>query len=185
MMLSSIDPVTNGARLREIDVRRFLVKPVAHSELHAGVVSILGPSHSSRHKSAIRTPKPRLRDGIRVLVAEDKPVNQKVVSHRLERQGCTLRIVEDGLQAVRALESEAFDVVLMDVHMPGMSGLEAARIIRAREAGTDRRTPILAFTADALQKDRDRCIEAGMDDYLSKPVKSAELLEKLVTLTKS
>jgi two-component system, sensor histidine kinase and response regulator len=184
MMLSSIDLMTNAARLREIGVQLFLVKPVAHSELHAGLMSILRPGHSSRHKSAIRTPKPRLRDGIRVLVAEDNLVNQKVVSRMLEREGCTVRTVEDGLQAVRALESEAFDIVLMDIHMPGMSGLEAARIIRSREAGTEGRTPILAFTADALQKDRDRCIDAGMDDYLSKPIKSAELLEKLVTLTK-
>jgi CheY-like chemotaxis protein len=126
-----------------------------------------------------------LRDGIRVLVAEDNLVNQKFVSRVLERQGCAVRTVEDGFQAVRALESEAFDIVMMDVHMPRMSGLEAARIIRSREAAMGRHTPILAFTADVLQSDRDRCLGAGMDDYIPKPVKSADLIKKLATLTEA
>jgi len=183
MMLSSVDPMSILARLREIGVERFLVKPVASTELHAAVISTLRPGHSvpgQRGMSATQSP---LRAGIRVLLAEDNPSNQKVVSGVLERQGCKVRIVEDGLQAVRALESEAFDVVMMDVHMPRMSGLEAARIIRSREAGTDGHTPILAITASALPDDHERCVAAGMDDYLSKPVKSKDLLEKVGALT--
>jgi PAS domain S-box-containing protein len=111
-----------------------------------------------------------------LLVAEDNPVNQALVKALLERIGCTCRVVADGAEAVTAAQEERFDLILMDCQMPGVDGLEATRRIRAWEAseGGDR-LPIIALTADALRDARERCLEAGMDAFLSKPIRQAEL----------
>jgi CheY-like chemotaxis protein len=112
---------------------------------------------------------------LRVLVAEDNPVNQRVIVRLLEKYGHAVTVTGDGRQALAALDREAFDVVLMDVQMPEMDGFEATKAVRDREAGGPRRTPIVAMTAHAMKGDRERCLAAGMDDYVSKPVQRSEL----------
>jgi signal transduction histidine kinase/ActR/RegA family two-component response regulator len=119
----------------------------------------------------------RAAPGLRILVAEDNPINQKVIARMLETEGHRVTVAADGRQALEFIEREPFDLILMDVQMPGMSGLEAARRIRERERATGGRIPIIALTASAMKGDRERCLEAGMDDYLSKPVRPAALQE--------
>ncbi len=113
----------------------------------------------------------------RVLLAEDGPFNQEVAVSLLEERGHTVVVVENGKEALAALEKEAFDLVLMDVQMPKMDGLEATVAIREKEKATGAHIPIIAMTAHAMMGDRERCLEAGMDDYLSKPFRSKQLYE--------
>ncbi len=115
----------------------------------------------------------------RVLVAEDNAVNQRVAAGLLQNLGHAVLVVADGRAALAALERERFDLVLMDVQMPGMDGLEAAAELRRREQGTGRRMPVIALTAHAMKGDRERCVAAGMDGYLSKPVQVEELRKVL------
>jgi CheY-like chemotaxis protein len=118
-----------------------------------------------------------------VLLTEDHPVNQKVATEILRREGCRIQVAEDGVEAVRLWAAGHFDVVLMDMQMPLMSGLDAAREIRRREAGGPRRTPIVALTASAMTSDRERCLAAGMDDFVAKPIRAQELLDVVAHCT--
>ena len=118
-------------------------------------------------------------NALRILVAEDNPINQKVVVRMLEKRGHHVKVVADGREAVAAIERERFDAVLMDLQMPHLNGFEATCHIRAREATTGDHVPILAMTAHALKGDRERCLEAGMDGYISKPVQADELFRAL------
>jgi len=113
-----------------------------------------------------------------VLLAEDNRINQKVMVRMLDRLGYEVEIAETGLAAVEMLERRPYDLVFMDCRMPVMDGYEATRIIRRREDGAAR-TPVIALTASALGEDRRKCIEAGMDDYLTKPIHRAEIAESL------
>jgi CheY-like chemotaxis protein len=112
----------------------------------------------------------------RILLAEDNGVNQLLARRILEKHGFHVTVVANGKQAVASLEQTDFDLVLMDVQMPTMGGFEAAGLIRANEARRRRRVPIVAMTAHALKGDRERCIDAGMDDYVSKPIDAAVLI---------
>jgi len=123
---------------------------------------------------ATQPPSPR-EAGLNILVAEDNAVNQLVMACLLKKRGHKVTIVPDGRKAIDAVAANAFDVVFMDVQMPELDGLEATREIRRREAGTRRRVPIVALTAHATQSDMDRCLETGMDRYLTKPVDAKEL----------
>jgi signal transduction histidine kinase/CheY-like chemotaxis protein len=114
-----------------------------------------------------------------VLVVEDSPVNRIVAGRVLERAGFRAQLVDDALQALEALDAQHFDAVLMDCQMPGMDGYEATRELRRRESGGGRRTPVIAMTAHAMTGDRERCLAAGMDDYVAKPVRSRTLVEVL------
>jgi CheY-like chemotaxis protein len=118
----------------------------------------------------------RLARSLRVLVVEDTSFNQTLIRRLLHRWGHRAAIAPNGRQAVDLLSTQSFDLVLMDVLMPEMNGFEATRAIRARERGTGRSIPIVAMTARAMQGDRERCLEAGMDDYISKPITPDELL---------
>src|SRR5207253_7144292 len=111
----------------------------------------------------------------RILLAEDGPVNQMVVSAMLEKLGCRVDIVGDGEAACSAVAGARYDLVFMDCHMPVLDGLEATRRIRAQASPGAARTPIVALTADALAGDRERCLDAGLDDYMTQPVSSAQL----------
>ncbi len=122
---------------------------------------------------------------LRVLTAEDNVVNQRLIARLLQKWGHEVTIVGTGDEAVRAVEHDAFDLVLMDVQMPGMDGFEATRTIRAREAAVGRRLTILAITAHAMKGDRERCLEAGMDGYLSKPINAAELRQHVQYLPRT
>jgi len=121
--------------------------------------------------------------GLRVLVAEDNDINQLIARRLLEDLGCTVEVVADGAEAVRATLATRPDIVLMDVSMPRMTGLEATNAIRRREAALDRRTPIVAMTAHAMEEHRERCLEAGMDDRLAKPFRPEDLAETLARWT--
>lgn len=116
---------------------------------------------------------------LRILLAEDNIVNQKLAHGVLSRQGHDVTIANDGGEAIDALEREQFDVVLMDVQMPGMDGFEATKAIRLAEKSTGKRQPIIAMTAHAMAGDRELCLEAGMDEYVSKPIRVNELMDKL------
>jgi signal transduction histidine kinase/ligand-binding sensor domain-containing protein/CheY-like chemotaxis protein/HPt (histidine-containing phosphotransfer) domain-containing protein len=122
---------------------------------------------------------------LRILVAEDHPVNQRLAVGLLEKRGHSIRVVATGREALEALDRESFDLILMDVQMPEMDGLEATRSIRAREEGTGRRVPIVAMTAHAMKGDRERCLESGMDAYLAKPLRSQDLFDTLARLAPS
>lgn len=114
-----------------------------------------------------------------ILVVEDHPINQKLMTRLLEIHGFRVVIADNGRQALELFARELFDLVLMDMQMPDMDGLEATRRIREQEEGTGRRIPIIALTANAFPGDRERCLDAGMDGYLSKPVRSDDLLALL------
>lgn len=121
-------------------------------------------------------PTPR---ALRILLVEDNPVNQKVASRLLEKQGHTVVTAENGRVALEALDNVEFDIVLMDIAMPEMDGFEATAAIRLREQGTGRHLPIVALTAHAMKGDRERCLDAGMDGYVTKPVDLQVLLQAL------
>jgi CheY-like chemotaxis protein len=119
--------------------------------------------------------------GLRVLLAEDNPVNQKFAIRAIEKNGHSVIVANNGREAVDVWRHGTFDVVLMDVQMPDMDGLQATATIREleREGGTETRTPIIAMTANAMKGDRERCLEAGMDGYVSKPVKQQTLFAEI------
>jgi PAS domain S-box-containing protein len=121
---------------------------------------------------------------LRVLLAEDNPVNQRLTERLLQKRGHAVVLAADGREAIDTVARDAFDVVLMDVQMPGMNGFEATAAIRASEQGTGKRTPIVAITAHVLNGDRERCLEAGMDAYISKPVRAYELYAAVETLAR-
>jgi CheY-like chemotaxis protein len=118
-----------------------------------------------------------------VLLAEDNAVNQRLTVRLLEKRGHTVTVVQDGSEALAALQRQMFDVILMDIQMPHMDGLEATQAIRAREQDTATRVPIVAMTAHAMQGDRERCLAAGMDGYVTKPLRPTELFEVIASLT--
>ena len=123
------------------------------------------------------------RGGLRILLAEDNLVNQRLALRLLEKRGHSLTIANNGREALESLEKDAFDVVLMDVQMPVMDGFEATAAIREKERGTGKHQPIIAMTAHAMNGDRERCLAAGMDGYVSKPIQPQELFEAIETLT--
>jgi CheY-like chemotaxis protein len=116
---------------------------------------------------------------LRILVAEDNAVNQKLVTRLLEKRGHRVRVVANGLEAVNTLKEGGFDLVLMDMQMPEMDGFEATAAVRKEEGHSDLHIPIIALTAHAMKGDRERCLAAGMDGYISKPIRAAELDEVL------
>ena len=113
--------------------------------------------------------------GLRVLLAEDNPYNQAVMEELLPRWGHTLRVAPDGRAALAALEQDHFDVMLLDIHMPELDGFQVVATLRRREGGVGRHLPVIALTARSADGERERCLRAGMDDYLAKPVRAAEL----------
>jgi CheY-like chemotaxis protein len=122
------------------------------------------------------------KSALRVLLAEDSPTNQLIAKFNLEKAGYVVEVVDDGKKAVQALEEGSFDLVLMDVFMPEMDGLEATRAIRQREKGSGRRVPIVAMTGTDTQEHRAKCLEAGMDGFVSKPVTADEFHKVLASL---
>jgi PAS domain S-box-containing protein len=164
-----------------------LLKPIKQSELlDAIVTAFAAPEAPARRRRTKVSRRPRRPARVlRVLVAEDNPTNQKLVSALLEQQGHTVAIVSNGRVAVERATQEPFDLILMDVQMPEMSGLEAAMAIREAERGTGRHVAIVALTARAMAGDREQCLAAGMDAYVSKPVRSDELLSAIETMTVS
>jgi len=158
-------------------------KPVKEARLLECAAAVLAQSRARSPASVPAAPQERIVPAVsgkcRVLVAEDNITNQKVALGILRKLGCSADAVANGLEAVKLLESVPYDVVFMDVQMPEMDGLEATAVIRAREKSSGRRTPIIAMTAHAFAADRELCLAAGMDDYISKPVSPEVLAGKL------
>jgi len=184
VMLTSAGQRGDAARCRELGVAVYLTKPVGQSELFDAIARVLG-SGESRSKPAALITRHSLREGKRklnVLLAEDNAVNQKLAARVLEKHGHQVTVTANGREALAALDRENFDVVLMDVQMPEMDGFEATAAIREREKRTGRHLPIIAMTAHAMQSDRERCLAAGMDGYIAKPIKGQELTDLLERL---
>ena len=160
-------------------VNGFLVKPVGQQALLESIRRVIGLRvYNDRAPAAPSITPMRAAHRLRVLVAEDNPVNQKLAQHLLERRGHTPVVVGNGREAVELIRRDGFDLVLMDLQMPEMDGFEATAAIRARERQQHApRVPIVALTAHAMQGDRRRCLDADMDGYVAKPIKPVELFE--------
>jgi two-component system sensor histidine kinase/response regulator len=178
MMLSSAGQRGDGARCREIGVSAYLTKPVRQTELLDAILTALGTRPAQRLPSSLvtrhslREDRPRLQ----ILLVEDNAVNQLLALRLLEKQGHAVTIATNGKKALEALKKESFDLVLMDIQMPEMNGWEATKAIREYEKAAGEHIPIVAMTAHAMKGDKERCIAAGMDYYLSKPILIPELL---------
>jgi len=159
-----------------------LTKPVKHSDLLDMILTIGGGA--SPRRTADRPVAPPVLRPLRVLLAEDNAVNQKVATGIIADQGHQIMVVNNGREAVAAVTHEGFDVVLMDVQMPVMSGVEATGAIREAERQTSRHVPIVAMTAHAMKGDRERFLAAGMDDYVSKPLRAEEVLAAIARATR-
>jgi PAS domain S-box-containing protein len=181
IMLTSAGKVGDGARCRELGVSGYLMKPAKKSDLWDAIMIALGnPPNDGKERELITQHSLREnRRSLRVLVAEDSPVNLKLIVRLLEKRGHTVESTGSGRQVLRALERRPFDLILMDVQMPEMDGLEATAAIREREGATGEHIPIVAMTAHAMKGDRERCLDAGMDAYVSKPVRAGELFETI------
>src|ERR1700730_12157538 len=179
LMLSSIHGAEDVARSRELGLSSYLIKPVRRSALLTAITESLVGSSAPHEETVSLIAQPARGKPLKVLVAEDNAVHRQLASSILQRAGHNAILVTNGREAVEAMERERFDVVLMDVQMPVMSGFEATRLIRELEAGSGRRTPIIAVTAHAMKGDREACFEAGMDGFAPKPIHSARLLEML------
>lgn len=179
VMLTSSGERGDAARCLKLGVAAYLLKPVKQTELLFAISRVLKgprtdqapPALITRH--SIRESKRRLS----ILLAEDNAVNQKLATKMLERMGHTVTVAGDGVKALQVLEKERFDLVLMDVQMPEMDGLEATRTQRRREKATGTHIPIIAMTAYAMKGDKEKCLESGMDGYISKPISAQELYE--------
>jgi len=157
-------------------------KPIRESALFDAIERALGSAAGGAPPQRVAPPPaaPVGHRSLHILLIEDNAVNQVVTRRLLEREGHTMVVADNGLRGLEALSRETFDAILMDVQMPGMDGIETTRAIRSREpAAGGRRTPIVAFTAHAMKEDRERCLAAGMDAYLAKPVETSEMLEAL------
>jgi two-component system sensor histidine kinase/response regulator len=190
IMLTSGSYPGDVARSRELGAEAYLIKPVRRSDLLATILRILAvhppvarPVSTWRQSvGSLRRELMPASTGLHILVAEDNVINQKYAIGVLEKEGFTSVVVGNGKAAIAALESQSFDLVLMDVQMPEMDGFEATSAIRAREKFSGGRTPIIAVTAHAMSGDRDKCLAAGMDAYISKPIRSAELIDAIAAL---
>ncbi len=198
IMLTSAGQRGDAARCRELGVAAYLTKPVAQSELFECIVRVLSTSGS---RSAELITRYTLREGsmpgtgsaapitqhplrgekrkLHVLLAEDNAVNQMLATRLLEKHGHRVTVTTNGCEALAALDHTQFDVILMDVQMPEMDGFEATAAIRVREQNTGKHLPIIAMTAHAMRGDEERCLAAGMDGYIAKPIKVRELIELL------
>jgi CheY-like chemotaxis protein/HPt (histidine-containing phosphotransfer) domain-containing protein len=165
-----------AARARDAGVAAILAKPVKHSELLDTLLNLVSPgSRTTQRPRAAVAARPDARP-LRILVAEDNAVNQRLTARLLEKRGHEVVLAGSGQEALAALEREPVDVILMDVRMPRMDGLEATAAIRTRERSTGAHVPIVALTADAMRGDRERCLAAGMDAYVTKPIRGSELM---------
>ncbi len=184
ILLMPADRLSFEVQDRESSTLICLTKPVKHSELLEAVKAAIGVRENA-HRPRAAVDRNAGRPRLQVLLAEDGPVNQEVAAGLLELRGHQVQVVQNGQEALQALQQGAFDVVLMDVEMPVMDGIEATSAIRESEKGTDRRTPIIALTAHAIQGFEDRCRAAGMDAYISKPLQPEALYQTLESVVET
>jgi signal transduction histidine kinase/CheY-like chemotaxis protein len=180
MMLTSVDLARDIARCDELGIAWYLLKPVKQSDLLKTILRALRDNGPSKSPAAVPA-----RGGAsacpaqRILLVEDSPVNQKLAVAILTRKGHDVVVANNGREGLNAFKSRSFDLILMDIQMPEMDGLEATRAIRAAEKPEDTPIPIIAMTAHAMKGDRERCLEAGMDAFLTKPIHAKKLLEAI------
>jgi signal transduction histidine kinase/DNA-binding response OmpR family regulator len=189
VLLTSAGKAGDAARCRELDMSSYLTKPVRRSELRAVVGRVLSGRLAAKAalQAAAQAPPPSGRDeevkqqrfsqslaGLRILLAEDNAINQRLAVQFLEKRGCQVTVAGNGKIAVEAVRKEEFSLVLMDAEMPEMDGLQATAAIRQWEQETGGHIPIVAMTASAMEGDRERCLNAGMDGYIAKPIRLTE-----------
>ena len=186
ILLTSASRPSDAARCRELGISDYLSKPTKQSELFDAIVTAMADHGRKRERyessSAFLQASER---SLRVLLAEDNPVNQTLAMRILERLGHKVQVVNNGREALGRSQAEEFDLILMDVQMPEMDGLEATTAIRDAEAATGKHVPIVAMTAHAMKGDREKCLSAGMDGYLSKPIRIDELKQAMSEVKKT
>ena len=179
MMLSSAGFRGDAARCRKLGVSAYLTKPVKQSYLLDAIMMALGTAPQKRAAPPLitRFSLQKARQTFSILLAEDNIINQKVAVRILENHGHTVKVANNGVEVLSALEKASFDCILMDVQMPQMDGFQATAMIRKKEKETGQHIPIIAMTAHAMKGDREKCLESGMDDYIAKPLKPHEILK--------
>ena len=176
MMLTSAGHVGDAARCRALGISAYLMKPIRQRELLEAICEVLKTKSRARDVALLtRYTLQEEKRHYRILLAEDNGVNQTLAVRLLEKRGYVVSVAGDGLAAVEALKNGEYDLVLMDIQMPGMDGFEATAAIRAREKINGGRIPIVAMTAHAIKGDEEKCLAAGMDGYVSKPIQTVEL----------
>jgi PAS domain S-box-containing protein len=177
ILLTSAGHREELARAKRIGVAAALVKPVKQSELWDAMVTILHAGAKGKQRALRPRGLHKSARHLRILVAEDNPVNQELAVHLLESRGHSVSVAENGRQALSMIEKHRFDLVLMDVQMPEMGGLEATQAIRERERTSGKHLPVIAMTAHAMHGDREKCLGAGMDGYIAKPLDPKTFLD--------
>jgi len=178
-MVTSGGQVGDAARCRELGIAAYLTKPVRQADLLEAIVRVLGSKVHADATAPLVT-RHSLREnrlGLEILVVEDNIVNQRLAEHMLRNKGHMVTIANNGREAMEVLERQRFELALVDVQMPEMDGLQLTAAIREKEKVTGEHLPIIAMTAYAMKGDRERCLEAGMDDYVAKPINSKQLFE--------
>jgi signal transduction histidine kinase/CheY-like chemotaxis protein len=184
MMLTSAGHLGDAARCRELGISAYLVKPIRQSELLSAICQLL--DKTAQEEPAILVTRHTLREEknrVRILLVEDNAINQTLAVRLLEKRGYSVSVAADGQAGVEAFDAGGFELVLMDIQMPRMDGFEATAAIREKEKGTGGHIPIVAMTAHALVGDQERCLAAGMDGYITKPIRTVELfniIEKML-----
>jgi len=184
VMLTSVGLRGDAAKCREIGINAYLPKPIARADLLHAIQLVLGSRDIQRRDEALVTTHflRENRTAWTILVAEDNRVNQKLAQRLLEKRGHTVVLAETGKAALEAIDKQTFDLVLMDVQMPEMDGLEATAAIRQREKISGKHLPIIAMTANAMIGDKEHCLQAGMDGYVAKPLSVNDLFSTIETL---
>jgi CheY-like chemotaxis protein len=187
VMLTWSSQSGDRAFCRQAGAATHLAKPVGRRALGRALCEVLYPAAQLASGAPLAAQCDQPGEGtalrpLRILLAEDNAINQRLASRLLENRGHTVAVASNGRRALDLLDEQAFDVVLMDVQMPEMDGFEATGAIRAKEKATGQRIPIVAMTAHAMKGDRERCLKAGMDGYISKPTKPEDLLAAIAAL---
>jgi CheY-like chemotaxis protein len=182
MMLTSVGQYADVERCRSLGLSAYLTKPIRQHELLEAILRVLGEAKTNRSRSLVTNQAAGNDPLLRVLLVEDNAVNQRVVQLLLKKWNYRVITAANGSEALARLKEASVDVVLMDLQMPQMDGFQTTASIRREEAGTGRHLPIIGLTAHAMHGDRERCLEAGMDDYLSKPIRAEELKSILESL---
>ena len=185
MILSSAARQEDTVRCRELGIAGYMTKPIGRSELRTTIASVLSRRSGSKTEIGpvpppmLRDPAPQTAPDLRVLLVEDNEVNQEVAIAMLRMYGYLVTLTNNGLEAIHALENHTFDIVLMDLQMPEMGGFEATAKIREKEKETGAHVPIVAMTAHAMKGDREKCLQGGMDGYVSKPINRETLFNSI------
>ncbi len=182
MMLTTVNTRDHTRKCREMRIGAFITKPLKRQEIQAAILRTLGHTASSEDLET----RPAGKDGFssrtqgcRILLVEDNLINQKVGTVVLEKLGHRVEVADNGRKALEILDTQTFDLILMDVQMPEMDGLAATHRIRKKERAGGKHVPVVAMTARAMKGDRDRCLAAGMDDYIAKPLKAEQLADTI------